>query len=136
MVRLSEPVLDVIHLADQVQAHLPKPSSVRIARLLSELDTIVTQDRVDPAGHGFQQVLKEFPRRSPISLVDQLGDGELAGAVDADEQVEFAFGSLYLGNIHVEEADRIALEALALRLIALDVRQTGDTVPLQAAVQR
>jgi len=36
----------------------------------------------------------------------------------------------------VEEADRIALEALALRLIALDVWQTGDAVPLQAAVQR
>jgi hypothetical protein len=42
-----------------------------------------------------------------------LGDGELAGAVDADEQIELALtygrlrlGSLHLGNIHVEEADR------------------------------
>jgi hypothetical protein len=53
-----------------------------------------------------------------------------------DEQVELAFGSLNLGDIHVEEADRVALEALSLRLIPLDVRQTGDAVPLQATVQR
>ncbi len=33
-------------------------------------------------------------------------------------------------------ADRIALEALALGLVALDVRQAGDAVPLEAAVQR
>jgi hypothetical protein len=36
----------------------------------------------------------------------------------------------------VEEADRIALEALPLRLIAFDVRQTGYAMPLKAAVQR
>jgi hypothetical protein len=70
------------------------------------------------------------------SLVDQLGDGELAGAVDADEQVELAFGSLNLGDIDVEEVDRVALEALSLRLVALNVRQTGYVMPLQAAVQR
>jgi hypothetical protein len=65
-------------------------------------------------------------------------------AVDADEQVELPLGSLNLGDIRVKEADRIALEALSLRpfdvaqegLVALDVRQTGYAVPLQAAVQR
>jgi hypothetical protein len=40
---------------------------------------------VDPVRRRFQQVLKELPRRSPVSLFDELGDGELAGAVDADE---------------------------------------------------
>jgi len=74
MVRLGEPVLDAVGLADHVEAHLARPGSVTIARLLSELDTIVSQDLVDPARHGFQQVFKGFPRRSPISLVDQLGD--------------------------------------------------------------
>jgi len=43
---------------------------------------------VDPVEYGFEQVFEELPRRSPISLVDQLGDGELVGAVDVDEQVE------------------------------------------------
>jgi hypothetical protein len=55
-------------------------------------------------------------------------------AVDADEQVELAFGSLNLGDIDVKEADRVALEALALWL-ALNVRQTGYALPLQATVQ-
>ena len=45
-------------------------------------------------------------------------------------------GGLHLGDIDVEEADRVALEALALGLVALDVRQTGDAVPLKASVQR
>jgi hypothetical protein len=36
----------------------------------------------------------------------------------------------------VKEADWVALEALSLWLLALDIRQTGYAVPLQAAVQR
>jgi hypothetical protein len=66
-------------------------------------DRIVGQDRVDPVRHRFQQVLKELPRRSPVSLVDKLGDREFTRAVDADEQVELAFGSLNLGDIHVKK---------------------------------
>jgi len=79
--------------------------------------------RVDAVRHGFQQVFEELPRRSSISLVDQLRDRELARAVDADEQVELAFGGLHLGDIHVEEADGVALEALPLGLVAFDIWQ-------------
>jgi hypothetical protein len=91
---------------------------------------------VDPVRYGFQQVFEELPRRSLISLVDQLGGGELAGAVDAHEQVEFAFGGLHLSDIHVEEADQLAFEALPLWLVALDVRQARDAVSLKAPMQR
>ena len=63
-------------------------------------------------------------------------DRELAGAIYADEQVKLAFGGLHLGNIDVEEADGITLEALTLGLVAFDVGQAGDAVPLEAAVQR
>ena len=41
-------------------------------------------------GYRFQKVFEELPRRSAISLVDELGDRKLAGAVDADEQVQLA----------------------------------------------
>ena len=136
MLRLGKPVLDVISFADHVEAYLARPGGVTVARLLGELDAVVGQDRVNAVGHSFQQKFEELPSRPPVSLIDELGDRKLAGAVDADEQVELALGSLHLGDIHVEEADRVALETLALRLIALDVRQTGDAVPLQAAVQR
>jgi len=38
-------------------------------------------------GHCFQHVLKELPGRLPVGFVDELGHGELARPVDADEQV-------------------------------------------------
>lgn len=73
-----------------------RPGGVAVARLLGELDApfdfaqdrIVGQDRMNSAGHGFQQKFEELPSRPHVSLVDELGDRKLAGAVDADEQVE------------------------------------------------
>jgi len=41
MVRLGEPVLDVVGLADHVEAHLTGPGGVPVAGLLGELDTVV-----------------------------------------------------------------------------------------------
>ncbi len=123
MVRLGELVFDVVGLADYVEAHLARPGGVAVAGLLGELDAIIGQNRMDPVGYGFEQVFEELPCCSPVSLVDQLGDRELAGAVDRDEQIELAFGSLHLGNIHVEEADRVTFEALTLGLVPLDVGQ-------------
>jgi hypothetical protein len=136
MVGFGEAVLDVVRLADHVEAHLARPGSVAIARLFSEPDAVVGESCVNAVGQGFQQVVQEFPRRPPVSLIDQVGDRKLAGAVDADEQVELAFGSLHLGDTDVEEADLVALEARAFGLVAFDVRQTVDAVPLQTAVQR
>jgi hypothetical protein len=135
VVRFGEPVLDVVPLADHVEAHLTRPGGVPVAGLLGELDAIVGQDRVDAVRYGLQQVFEELPRRPPVSLVDQLCDRELARAVDGHEQVKLALGGLHLGNIHVEEADRIALEALSLRLVALNIRQPGDAVSLEASMQ-
>ena len=82
--------------------------------------------------HGLQQVFEELPCCPAISLVDQLSDRELAGTVDGHEQVEFALGGLHVGDVDVEEADRVTFEALRLRLVALDVRQAGYAMPLEA----
>ena len=136
VVGLREPMLDVVGLADHVEAHLTRPGGVAVAMLLGELKAIVRQDGVNAVRHGSQQVFEELPRCAPVSLVDKCGDRELAGTVDADEQIQFAFGSLHLGNIDMEEADWVTLEALPLRLVAFDVRQAGDPVSLEASVQR
>lgn len=135
VVGLGEAMLDVVCLADHVEAHRTREDGVPVARLFGELDGIVRQDRVDTVGHGFQEVFQDLPCCSPISLVDELGDRELAGAVDADEQVKLASGSLHLSDIDVEEADGMALEALTLWLVALDVRQAGNVVPLETSMQ-
>lgn len=65
----------------------------------------------------------------------QLDEGELRGSVDGHEQMKLAFGGPNLGNIDVEEADRIGLELCLRRFVALDVGKTADPVSLQAAME-
>jgi len=77
VVRLCEPVLNVVCLADHVEAHLTRPGGVPVAGLLGELDAIVREDGVDAIRHGLQQVFKELPRRSPVGLVGQLRTANL-----------------------------------------------------------
>lgn len=76
---------------------------------------------MDAIKHGLQRVFEKLPCCPAIDLIDQLGDGELAGAVDADEQVTLAFGSLHLGDIDMEETNRVTLDALAPGLVAVNV---------------
>ena len=64
-----------------------------------------------------------------------LGEYELAGKIDVDEEVELIFNSLDLADVDVEIADGIGLEALAGRLVALGVRQAADSWALRASVQ-
>ncbi len=54
---------------------------------------------MDQIRYGLEHVLQELPRRAPVGLLDELGDRKLAGAVNAHEEVELAFSSLYLGDV-------------------------------------
>ena len=91
---------------------------------------------MDLTRHRIEHVLQELPCRLPVGLVDQLGDRELAGPIDADKEVELAFGGLKLCDVDMEEADGVALELLTFRLVPFDIRQPGDTMTLQTPVQR
>ena len=71
-----------------------------------------------------------------IGLVDELDEGKLRGPVDSDIEIELAFLRPDLGDVDVEEADRVGLELLLHRLVALNVGQPTDAVSLQATVQR
>jgi len=101
IIRFGEPMLDVVGLADHVEAHLTGPGGVPVAGLLGELDAVIGQDRVDAVGHGCQQVFEELSCCPAISLADKSGDREFARAVYADEQVELAFRSLRLGDTNM-----------------------------------
>jgi hypothetical protein len=61
-------------------------------------------------------VLHRRTRPPPISLVDQLGDRELAGGVDADDQA--------------------ALEERPAWFVAINIGQPKDAVSPEASVQR
>jgi hypothetical protein len=80
-------------------------------------------------------MLQELPGGLSVSRCNELGDGELGGPVNADEQVELALGGLHFGNVDVKVPDRVAPELLPLGLVPLDIRKTGDAVTLQAPMQ-
>ncbi len=100
-----------------------------------ELDPVIRQDRVYLVGHGCDQVPEEVARDTGSGLLVQLDEGELGRAVDGDEQVEPALLGAHLGDVDVKEADRVGLEAGAPGPVAVDLRQPGDAVPLETAVQ-
>lgn len=69
-------------------------------------------------------VLQDFPCCLPVCLVNQLGHGKLALAINPDEQKQPA-----LSDVDVKEAAGIALELLPLRLVALHVRRLRNAFP-------
>ena len=82
MVGLGQPVLNPVCLTNHVEAHRPGIDGVPVPRLLCELNAVVGENGVNLVGHGFEHVLQEFPGCLSVGLVDELGHGELARAVD------------------------------------------------------
>jgi hypothetical protein len=66
----------------------------------------------------------------------QFHEGKLRGPVDGHEHMQLALFGPHLGDIDVEVADRVALELLLCRPVALDIGQTTNAMALQAAMQR
>ena len=54
MIRLGQPVLDVVRRTDHVEAHRPGGDGVSVSGLFGELDAIVGEDGVDMIGDGFE----------------------------------------------------------------------------------
>ena len=75
-----------------------------------EVGAVVGQDDVDLVGNSFDQMAQEIASCAPLGLAMKFDEDEFARSIDGDEHVELAFGALHLGDIDVEEADRIALE--------------------------
>ena len=55
-------------------------------------------------------------RSSRLACSWKLGEGELRGAIDGNEQMELAFSGAHFGDVDVEVADRVALECLLAAL--------------------
>ena len=137
MLDLSQPMFDAILLAAHIE-HMCRVScrrTVGVARREGELDSVVGEDRVDLVGHSRDQSLEEGRGGGPSHLPDQLHEGELAGAIDGDVEVELAFSGLELSDVDVEIADRISLELFLRGLAAFDLWQLADAVALETAMQ-
>ena len=60
MIWLGQAVLNFICLADHVEPHLPRICSVPVAGLFGELDTIVSEDRMDAIRDSLELVLSRL----------------------------------------------------------------------------
>ena len=90
---------------------------------VGEVDAVVSKYGVHPVGHGCDQMAQEVGGDPGGRFLVQLDEGELGGSIDADEQVELALFGPHLGDVDMEEADRVGLE-LALRgFLTVDLRQ-------------
>src|SRR4028119_615209 len=56
-------------------------SGPAVAGWIGEVSAVVGEHRVDPVGHGRDEVTKEVARNAPRRLLVQLDKGELARAV-------------------------------------------------------
>ncbi|MGY4498032.1 hypothetical protein ACVWYH_001963 [Bradyrhizobium sp. GM24.11] len=90
---------------------------------------------MDLVGGSLDQSFEECRGGGPSRLSDQLHEGELAGVIDSDVEVELTFSGLELSDVDVEIADRISLELFPQRLAAFDLRQPADAVALNATMQ-
>lgn len=92
------------------------------------------QQDVDRVGEGPRRVRGETPAPrlwSPSSSAK----GGLQSPVHVHEKTELAFLGAHLGDVDVEVTEQVALEGLLGCLVALDLGQPADAVPLEAAVQ-
>jgi putative ABC transport system permease protein len=144
--RLGQPVLHVEIGAGRLEGvaaegHLRRPHGPdvlgrpAVAGWIGEVSAVVGEHRVDPVGHGRDEVTKEVARNAPRRLFVQLDKGELARAVDGHEQVKPALFGVHLGHVDGEEADRVGRIAGALGLVPVRVGLACDPMALQAAVE-
>ena len=110
---------------------------------------VVRKNGVDVVGHSFEHVLLEFPSRTPVGLLHELGHSELTGAVplvtslcdalpavNADKEIQLSFSGLHFGDVDMKEPDQVAFELLTLWFASFDIGQARYAVPLEASVPR
>ena len=121
---LSQPMFDPVLPAAHVEhmRHVSRRRAIRVAWRESELNAVVGENRVDLIGDSRDQGLEEGGGRRPSSLFHQLHEGKFAGAVDGNIEVKLALSGLNLGDIDMEEADRIDLELFLVGLGAFNFR--------------
>ncbi|MBL3573501.1 hypothetical protein [Rhodovulum sulfidophilum] len=99
--------------ANHVETHLPGAGRISVPGLLGELDAprhchsdrwrsngSIGQDRVDAVGNHLQQMLEDLPGGLPVSFFDELGERELAGAVDGHEEVRHCRSDQWRDKAH------------------------------------
>ena len=76
VVGLCQAMLDLIGVADHVEAAEARDHGVPVSRLFGELDAVIGQDDVYLVGNGFQDSLEKGHRRGSVCLFIRADNGE------------------------------------------------------------
>jgi hypothetical protein len=107
-----------------------------IAGGIGEVGSVVGEDGVNLVRDGGDQARQEIPGGPACDLLVQFDESELRRSVDRDNEVELALSGSNLGDVDMKIADWIGLEFAFGGGFAFDLRETGDPMALEAAVQR
>ena len=137
MVRFGKPVFDSVDMASAVEgvSAETRGQPLAVLRQIGELYPVVGKHGVDAVRNGFDERIEEGGSGPHVCLFDELNHRELRGAVDGYEPGELAFSSSHLGQVDVEEADRIRVELLPARLVALDFWQAADAMAFKTTMK-
>ncbi len=118
MVGLCKPMFDSMKAAEPIEGVAAEACGwpLPVLRQIGELDAVVGDHGVDAIRNCFNERFEEGCGSSDICFFDELDHSELRGPVDGHEQVKLAFGGSHLGQVDVEEADRIRIELPLARL--------------------
>ncbi len=133
MLDLGQAVSDAVFFADTTEE---MHEGIAVGTAVGELDAVIRQNRMQGVGHRLDHIAQELRCNQLGGRGMEFGERKLGRPVDGHEQIELALGRLHLCDVDVEVANRIVLELLFGRFVALDVWQSPDAMALQAAVQR
>ena len=138
MVRFGEPVLDSVFPAAYIEhvGGVTRGWAIGVPWREGELNAVIGEHGMDFVGDRFDEGCQEGRRGHAICFFSELGEGEFAGPVDGHEEEELSLRGLHLGDVDMEEADRICLERFLGRLVAFGIRQPADAVRTVLLPQR
>jgi hypothetical protein len=145
VIELREAMLDAMLGAGEVERvgtegagsgeHLPNFLDAPAAMRRREVKSIVREHRVDRVRHPLNQPPQKVRSNPRCGSFVQFGKGELADAIDSDEEIELALVRPDLREVDMNVPQRIGLEYLPYAR-AFRVRETADAVALQKVMQR
>jgi hypothetical protein len=103
----------------------------RLRCVVYKVRSIISEYGVDGVGNGNDQSSEKIDRDSSRGAFVELGKGEFAGPVDGNEQIELAVFNSHLRDINMEIADGVQPELFLCGLVAFNIGQPADTVPLK-----
>jgi hypothetical protein len=124
MIWLGEPVFDATAATHAVEGMSAEACrwSLTVFGKVCELDSIIGKYRMNTVRNSFNKRFEEGSRSLHVGFRHEFDHDVLRGSVDGNEKIELALRRAHLGQVDMEEADRITVELLPSGLVLFDLR--------------